>query len=165
MIASSPSRRTTVASSEDRVDRGRSLIGRHRGTPGEGLGTGMLTENSVTPSTDDDPLTSVSLFQQRCLLLLFYQPTLACATPEALAAENAGEVRACVHCEKAAGVSTDATRGRRASAHARVGWSGWDRVPSDSAGARSSVRCAIAEPLVLDAVDGSRDAATSETFG
>ena len=36
--------------------------------------------------------------------------------------------------EKAAGVSTDATRGRRASAHARVGWSGWDRVSSEFCG-------------------------------
>ncbi|MDP2340536.1 MAG: hypothetical protein Q8O67_06245, partial [Deltaproteobacteria bacterium] len=84
----------------------------------------MLKKDKVALSQDDIPVNFSSLLQQRCLRLFLDQPTLACATPEALAAGNAGEVRACIPCEKAAGVSTDATRGRRASAHARVGWLG-----------------------------------------
>ncbi|MDP2344414.1 MAG: hypothetical protein Q8O67_25875, partial [Deltaproteobacteria bacterium] len=73
------------------------------------------------------------------------------------AAGNAGEVRACVHCENAAGVSTDATRGRRASAHARVGWSGWDRAACFSAPARPFAPGTFSKKCTRDDVDFVRE--------
>ena len=60
-----------------------------------------------------------------------HQPTLACATSERAAAGNAGEVRACIHCEDPRRCLFG--RSPKSSAHMPVlaGWS-WDLASSTS---------------------------------